>query len=293
MRLSVFATALTTRHDDQDDVVGRGSIPIVHDQSIAFTEFRLRTELGLTERLGVALMLPFRALRTDIRYLDQAGAEVELVNSNIHHRDETLTGPGDPWLLGRYGLARGRASIEVQLGASIPFGRTEEDPFARGDLGLSHQHMQFGTGTVNPIVALELARRFDRWSLSAYALTVQMLYENGKGYQAGDRYGAGLAAESALGTTRWGFRVGTDLQGETRELWNGISHPDEGNQGRVDWLLSAGVRRRLGDGYELTATVKVPLVTHAVGGQLDFPAMVDVGISGSFALFGGGGGGGG
>src|SRR5690606_35761033 len=133
-----------------------------------------------------------------------------------------------------------------------------------GDMGVRHQHFQFGTGAVSPLALIEGRYRFDAWMLSGYALTIQSLYENARGYQAGDRYALGVFALSPLGTGRWQFRAGSELQAETAELWDGMRNTTEGNQGRVDWLGSLGVSRDLGRGMEASVAIKIPLVTHVV-----------------------------
>jgi hypothetical protein len=106
-RLSWLGTYARTRHDDRDDVVGRGVIELVHDQTLWIGEGRLAVDVGLPRGVGLGLLVPFRIVDTGIRYLDAAGAEVELTNPGIHHRDETLTGLGDPMVLGSLGRSVG------------------------------------------------------------------------------------------------------------------------------------------------------------------------------------------
>jgi thiol-disulfide isomerase/thioredoxin len=250
------------------------------------TEFRLAAELGVFEDIGVALVVPLRLVDTGIRYIDSGGAEVDLVRDGIHHRNETMFGVVDPWLLGHHHGQRGRWSYDLRAGLSVPLGRTEEDPFRLGDMGLAHQHFQFGTGTFNPIAGLEVAYTLPAVGVRAFALTQQILYENGKDYQAGDRYAGGVGAVSALGTRKWRFQAGGEVQGETAERWGGVVHTDDGNQGRVDFMLAARAGLALGAGLEASLGAKLPVYTHVVGGQLDYPLVVDVGIGGSFELFG-------
>jgi hypothetical protein len=82
--------------------------------------------------------------------------------------------------------------LTARAGLTIPLGRTEEDPFALGDMGLQHQHIQLGTGTANPVVAAEIGRSWGAWRAVGFGLTQQVVYENSKGYQAGDRYALGF-----------------------------------------------------------------------------------------------------
>ncbi|HEU5058714.1 MAG TPA: thioredoxin family protein, partial [Kofleriaceae bacterium] len=265
---------------------GVGDETIVHDQRISLGELRMAAEVGVAEDIGIALSIPLRMVDTSIRYLDGGGQEVDIAGADLHHRNETLVGVVDPWVLGHWHQSMGRWSIDVRGGLSVPLGRTEEDPFALGDAGMRHQHIQFGTGTFNPVVGAEVARDLGPLALRAYALTQQVLYENDKGYRAGDRYGAGLGALSPLGTRRWRFELGGEVQGETAEEWNGVRHEDDGNRGRVDVLASAAIGRSLGAGIDGFLGVKVPVYTHVVGGQLEYPVVIELGVSRLFELGG-------
>ncbi len=273
-------------------MVGNGVTPVVHDQGITMTELRLGAQLALSERWGVSLSLPLKVFATSIRYVDLFGDEVQLTAENIHHRNQTLTGLGDPWLLGTWRTGTGSEasawSFGARAGVSLPLGKTEADPFVLGDLGRAHEHFQFGTGTVDPVVGVDAVRRVGAFQLGGWALTKQTLYANGKGYQAGDRYAAGLFAQSALGLgAAWSFRLGTEAQAETPERWSGAVPKDDGNQGRVDVLVAGGARWSRG-AFSLEAIVRVPVVTHVVGGQIDIPVLFELGASWSFDAWGGG-----
>jgi len=276
LRLGWMGTYVHTQHDDMDDVVGRGTIPIIHDQHIALSEARLSLDAGLTTRFGASLMVPFRVIDTTIDYRDGMGDIVQLVTPNIHHRDETLTGLGDPMLLGSFATKY----VTVRAGLSVPLGKTEDDPFQLGDMGLPHEHIQMGTGTVNPVLAAEGGYSFAPWRVGGYAFTQQIVYENSKGYQAGDRYAGGVFARRSFGA--WGARAGVDVQGETSERWHGVRHTEEGNQGRIDAMVSLGGSWGATARLAFDLSVKIPFITHVVGGQLDMPAILEVGAAWRF-----------
>ena len=121
---------------------------MVHDQTISNGEARLAAELGATTWLAAGLILPVRLYTTSIRYLEPRGDTVDIENPTLHHRNETLSGLGDPWLYGRAATHLGGVMIDGRLGATVPLGRTVPDPFVLGDMGVPHEHSQFGTGTV-------------------------------------------------------------------------------------------------------------------------------------------------
>jgi thiol-disulfide isomerase/thioredoxin/plastocyanin len=262
-------------------VVGQGEIDIVHDQDLLISEARLHAEVGLARRFAASVMVPVRVIDTSIRYLDGSGAEVQLVTPGIHHRNEMVSGIGDPMVLGAASGSLGGWRLTARAGLTIPLGRTEEDPFALGDMGIRHQHVQMGTGTVNPVLAAEVARGWGAWRLGAFALTQQVVYENGHGYQAGDRYAGGVALRRRLGA-RWSVRGGVDAVGETAERWNGMTYADEGNRGRFDLIAGAGASWAATKQLGLDAAIKLPVITRAVGGQLDMPVILEVGASWSF-----------
>jgi thiol-disulfide isomerase/thioredoxin len=231
------------------------------------------------EAWAVEAVVPFRVFSTTIQYTDLDGRPIVLDYPNIHHRDETLWGIADPWLSVRHTLALGRLSLGAQLGATIPLGRTEENPYRLGEEGKTHEHVQFGTGTVDPLAALNAAVDVGSgFSVFAWGLGIFPLYENGKGYQAGMRGGAGLGASSALGFVDWRFRLGADLSFESAERWDGKTY-GEGNTGRIDVAISAGTSYAFAAGWSAIAGVKVPLYTHVVGGQFGYPGVVELGVS--------------
>jgi hypothetical protein len=200
-----------------------------------------------------------------------------LPNGDIHHRNETLTGPGDPWALVVFGKGAGAWSLGARAGVSIPLGRTEENPFALGRRGLPHQHIQFGTGTWNPMGGVALGRHLGGTNVVASILARFVTYANGHGYRAGNRYDASLVADRRLGGP-WRLQAGLDLAHEEAERWDGVIE-EEGNLGRTDLLAGAGLARQLGRAGAVTLQVKVPLITRARGAQVDYPAIVALGWS--------------
>ena len=224
-------------------------------------------------------MLPFRVFDTHIRYLDPTtGQTVQIQNPNLHHHNETLVGFGDPWLLARGATTLGGFTLSARVGTTIPLGSTVPDPFVLGDEGLSHEHTQFGTGTFEPILGVEAYRTFGPVTVDAYWLTLQSLYENHYGYQAGNRYAYGGGAASDLGTAHWRFRATVDRLSETAERWSGVVYTSEGNIGRVDILAGLEASYRIDEDWHAALSLKVPMYTHVVGGQVDTPVYVSLTI---------------
>jgi thiol-disulfide isomerase/thioredoxin len=272
LRLTLDVTGLATRvatsHEAVEPVVGRGPTSVAHDQRLTLLDTRLVAELGVVHDVAVGAMLPWRAVRAGIRYLDASGQAVALETPSIHHRDETLSGLGDPWLWIRYGRGFGRFTVGVRAGVTVPLGRTEEDPFELGARGLDHQHVQLGTGTWDPIVGLEASHAWKSVSLYAWVVTQQVLYENRRGYRAGNRYAGALMARSALGTETIEAHAGLEVQVEAAERWRGLVPTDDGNQGRESWSVNL--------------QAKIPAYVWVKNAQLSYPVVGLVGVAGVF-----------
>jgi thiol-disulfide isomerase/thioredoxin len=280
VRLSWIGTYVETAHDDQDEVVGVGEIDIVHDQALVVTEARAAVDVGLGGAWSAGVAVPVRMVRTTIRYLDAGGDEVVLADPDVHHRNETVSGLGDPLLTFGRAWTGGQWRLALRGGASLPMGRTEDNPFTPDTMDVPHQHIQMGTGTINPLAAVEVSRSLAPWTVTGLLFTQQAVAENPRGYQAGDRYAAAVTIRRGLGA--WTVRAGLEAQAETAERWAGVVHADEGNRGRFDGLLAAGARWAASEAVALDLVLKIPVVTHVVGGQLDMPAIVELGASWSF-----------
>lgn len=210
-----------------------------------------------------------RLVRDRVHYLDLARQPYAPPNPGLHHRNETLVGIADPQLAVNAGRQSAPWTIATRAGLSIPIGRTELNPFELGRLGLWHQHIQFGTGTWDPILSLAVGRSTGPLDLQLSGVARLALGENEHGYRAGNRYGAGLGASPKLGGP-WSADVGLLLAREEPEKWNGRIE-DEGNLGRRDLFLSVGGACAIPPIGALGASVQIPLMSETVGEQVEIP----------------------
>ncbi len=285
-------TAVRVVHPQQCPDIGpicavRDEPPQQHDQMFYVAEVRPLFEYSLNAHFSVELELPIKVTHTTVQYRRLDGTVFVPDYENLHHRNETLTGPGDPWLTTRTAWAIGPLTLGGRLGLTLPVGRTEEDPFARGRAGLSHQHIQFGTGTFNSVAGLDAQLRLGRITLAAYGQALVVPRQNDKGYQAGDRFAAGLLGEGAVvGDLR--VSLGADVVNEQPERWYGTVEQD-GNLGRTDVLVGGAAAHRLGT-FELSLGLKVPVYQHIItsgshdGGQLTYPLILNLGVKRAFDL---------
>ncbi len=254
------------------DVASCAEVPAqpryLHDQDLVPGELRAIAEVGLTPSWGLEAQLPFRVTRTTIRYATPGGAPYTPLDPDVHHRDETLAGLGDPWLLARYGALAGGLLVTARAGVSVPLGRTEPDPFALGAVGKRHQHIQFGTGTFDPVLALDASRTIGRLQLGGYGQAQLSLYENDEGFRAGHRLAAGLSAGTRVLGSGAGALVGAlglDVMHEGAERWGGEVQQD-GNLGRTELLAGLTATQPLGRTL-LSLVVRVPVYRHVVAGD--------------------------
>lgn len=291
--LNLTATTMRVVHSEECPEIGpicseRLEPPQVHDQRFYLAELRPIVAVGLTPLIGVELQTPVRLVSTTIAFRRPDGTEFEPDYENIHHRNETLFGLADPWLLGRVSRAFDELSLTGRAGLGLPLGSTEEDPFARGRAGLAHQHIQFGTGTFHPVLALDAALDLGRLRLSSYGQAILFLYANAHGYRAGNRFVGGASGDvEVLKHLRAG--VAGDVVNEQPERWGGVIQQD-GNVGRTDVLAGVSVSYRVGS-VSATLSGKVPVYQHFIRhsdghrgdpGQLTYPAILNLAVQTSF-----------
>ena len=264
----------------------RDEPPQLHDQRFDIAEVRLTLSYGLWRWLGVELQAPLRVSHTSVEYQRLDGTEFTPDYPLIHHRNETLLGPGDPWLLARAERRVGPVELTAKAGVSLPLGSTEPNPFRLGEMGLEHQHIQLGAGTVAPIAHISAALPLGAdWRLLGHGQAQLFLAENQHGYRPGHRFNVGAGARRAFG--KLGLSSEVDVVVERPERWDGVILQD-GNLGRTDVLFGAAVTYAFGR-YALGLGLKVPVYQDIVtagdeGGQLSYPAIVDLSFEGSFEL---------
>ena len=164
----------------------------MHDQRIAWFRLEPTLNVGLGQGWQVSASVPLDLRDVNVAYETMEGAPYDPPYDDIHHRTETLWGPVDGTLLVRRFFAPGRAVVGVGLGTTLPFGKTEEDPYALTEQGLRHQHLQLGTGTFVPMVTLDGTWAGPRWGAVGWVSGRLPLYANGHDYQPGAGVTGGL-----------------------------------------------------------------------------------------------------
>ena len=254
----------------------RAEPPQQHHTTLWAGEVRLLAEYGLRPGLAVQAALPLRLIDTRTRYTNLLGNPIVLDYVNIHHRDETLMGLGDGQLL-LHGARRAFGlQFGLRAGANLPFGIVHENPERLTTLGLPHEHIQLGTGTVDPLVGADAALALGPATLAVWTFAQVPLYQGSTGYRAGARFSGGLVGSTtALGPVA--LRLGAELFHERPERWDGLVPTDDGNQGRTDIYLAPGATWTIGD-WTLTGDLRVRLWGQTVGAQLQMPVVLAIGV---------------
>jgi hypothetical protein len=259
-------------HDELDEPPQ----PYRHLQDLDVAMLSLRASRGLAPGWGVEAMLPLRVVRSRIEYRDLSGAPYLPPDPDLHHRNETLAGAGDPWLAAVRGAELGGWQLGGRAGVAIPLGKTEPNPFAAGDAGVRHQHVQFGNGTWDPLLGLAARRSLGATTLDLDAFGRFTAYANARGYRAGHRFRAGADLSRPLGAQITGS-LGVSWQREEAERWDGVRE-EEGNLGRTDVLLELGIARPVPGRGAVILSLSIPLVSDLdVGGQAEQPLVFAIG----------------
>jgi hypothetical protein len=275
--VSLTGATLRVVHESACPEIGpicqlREEPPNLHDQRINLAELRASAEYGLTGQWGLQLQVPFKVINTSITYRRLDGTAFVPDYLGIHHRNETLVGIMDPWLMGRWSGQLGKWSLTGRLGLTLPLGATVENPFKLGEEGHAHQHIQFGTGTFNPLILLDAQRTGETYFGAGYLQAQLVPYANHHGFQSGHRLGLGGSFGRTIGPV--GVALAADVVHEEAERWDGVVQQD-GNLGRTDFLagvnLSVPIRKQI-----FALSLRTPVYQRVLGGQVSYPAIVNL-----------------
>jgi hypothetical protein len=254
-----------------------------HLVALDLSEMTARFSLGLTERWALDVAVPFREVQVTADFEDQNGERLPDFDS-IHHRDETISGIGDVSVVGRYRwkpLNLVGWVFDLAAGASLPTGNTEEDPFVRGAQGLAHQHIFFGSGTVDPIAGVSAYRRSDVAPFISWLRAIAPVDTNSQGYRAGERLSTGVGVSPSFGFEHWSFVGQLEIFHEERSQWGGR---DARNSGRTDLVANVGAFWSPSADWTVQVIARVPDNLDSRGGQLDLAPILSFGVTRSWSF---------
>jgi hypothetical protein len=281
--LTWLGTGMHTEHlVDENQKEPSGPQSFKHVQDFLMEEFRLHVSYRILERLEVQTSLPIRHTIIEAGFSDANGDPLPGFES-IHHRTETLFGIGDMGVGLSYTVLLPSQdlpmSVSISLGATLPSGDIEPDPFKAGEVGQEHQHIFFGTGTVNPMFGLDLSYDLGPLRLHSSTRADVPISSNQEGYTAPATFSSDLLA--VISTPVEGLHpiAGMAVFQQWPAQWG--DQPAK-NSGRTDFLLNAGISWQPTSGIYTSFLVKVPLVIESQGGQLEIPVLLQASIGGYF-----------
>ncbi len=195
--LSVFrGVGLQGGHIETKGLSGTGEVVAVpahrHRVLLNFTRAELYAEYAVTDSWAAFAYMPYEIKAQGVSVPTIASATPEeraaqLRNVRIHHRDETYRGLADiRLLLGRrfYSVVRKGDALTLRFGPTVPIGKTENNPYLAAAASKAHQHIQFGSGTIDPLAEASFFLPLV-WNL---ALNAELLgkwgvYRNTKGFR--------------------------------------------------------------------------------------------------------------
>lgn len=108
-------------------------------------------------------------------------------NRDIHHRNENYYGISDlRFLLSKRvnGFIGKNGRLDIAGGFSLPTGKTEDNPLTAIAAGKKHLHIQFGTGTFDPLLEFHYSNVLTRKiSIAFFTINKFPFYKNDKGYK--------------------------------------------------------------------------------------------------------------
>ncbi len=198
-------------------------------------------EYALTDTWALLLRTPYdiKEQTAEIGFLGTVPpdeGEAITRNRDIHHRTETYKGLSDLMLLGthrRRDIFREGDFFRFSAGSTLPVGKTEEDPYELGDHGLEHLHIQFGTGTFDPLLEANYRMTLPRqFSLGAFGLGRLPFYENRKTYRGPIEVSSGV-------TLNYHWKPGLTLHGNTTVHYQSFAYW-KGERDLNSGLVTAG-----------------------------------------------------
>ena len=139
-------------------------VPHEHHQGVSMFRYQTTVSYGLGQGWQLMAMVPVDAKVLTIEYTTMDGQPYEPPYGDIHHRNETLIGLGDGRIEAqRYKRMTSVWAIGAGLGLTTPLGRTEPNPYLLAEKSKKHQHMQMGSGTVDPVLSVTSAWSGPKW----------------------------------------------------------------------------------------------------------------------------------
>lgn len=186
----------------QSDIRDGSSRVDFHDVLDSYLETPVDMRMNMHMLEGMVGVTPNLSVMAMAQYM-----EMEMVHEahHSHHRHQmTKKGLGDTQVSGVYQLMHtmdedSMQSVLLNAGVSLPTGSVDEGYINHhGDLRRLPYQMQFGSGTVDPVLGATYTMKRGEWNWGAQLLGTFRVYDNSNDYHLGNRYAANLWAGKQL-----------------------------------------------------------------------------------------------
>lgn len=154
-----------------------------------------------------------------------------LRNRDNHHRNESYVGLSDFRLFIARRLNRvlgNKGRVDIAFGYSLPIGSIEEDPIEAGNNGEKHLHIQFGTGTFDPLLELHYTTTLSKKiSLAIFTMNKIPLYKNKHSYRGPFETTSGISTGFRL-NSKMALRTTIATFSQSQATWDGVKDPNSG-----------------------------------------------------------------
>ncbi|MGK7392868.1 MAG: hypothetical protein ACNS60_21110 [Candidatus Cyclobacteriaceae bacterium M2_1C_046] len=241
------------------------SVPLHnHNVNLDFLRTELTFEYTFSTNLSLWIRVPYDIKMQDatVEYpLAVTESEKESIfrNRDIHHRNENYYGISDLKLLTAFrknGFISPNGRLDIAAGISLPTGQIEQNPLKAGQNGEDHLHIQFGTGTFDPLVELHYASALtDKLSFSLFTINRISFYENAKGYKGPFETTSGIGIGYNIYKNLTSRLTAANFS-QSYAQWDGVNDP---NSGLVSFNGTLNLTYRSETGFAITPGYRWPI----------------------------------
>ncbi len=288
---TVRATGLEGGHTSVRGSLAEGktvAVPLYrHQVALDYTRVELELFYTATNHWDVIARLPWerKALSASFAPVNPASA-ADLAsmqrNIDIHHRPGVMEGMSDASILGRRrstGVFRRGDALAVSAGVSLPTGRTVENPYTAVSRVHPHSHIQFGSGSVDPLLELSYIAPVRVSASAGIFLSAHVpLYENSKTFKAAPEASLAVSVMRSV-NERVSVRAQAMTYLQRYGYWGGVR--DENMTGLQSTGAGIGADFRVA-GITLSMDASYPLAQRTLlpGDTFERGATFVVGVSG-------------
>lgn len=243
------------------------NVPLHHHVvSLDFYRYEISFEYTFKTNWTAWLRIPYdiKMQKATTKFVDTIAysdyeKEAIIRNREIHHRTENYTGLSDFRLLAahRFNNFPGKnGRLDLAFGTSLPIGKTENDPLKAIIAGVKHLHIQFGTGTFDPLLEFHYATSIaKKWSLAVFSMNKFPFYKNKKTYLGSIETTSGISLGYRI--YKWlSFRGTIANFSQNQAKWDSVKDP---NSGLISFNGTVTPTFRLKNGLTITPGYRFPI----------------------------------